>query len=284
LEPITLSDEELVAIIQTRTTKGKKLRAGNTVTKEQAWGHLITKYSPKLEKRAAIKWFGGNTYAAEAASEIWGKIFEKIDLMKCGAQPGLKRARAAENQGSFQSWLFKTFDRHCIDILRKNNPGKFKMLPLDNVDEQEGTFDRIHHMVDGIYTAESAEREFMSQNDQSVGKYRQLIRLYLSKSKTAFFLDYQDGLKKKISKNKTKFFRIKNELVLNVYNAWTEHDRPLEQIMTKTEAYALHARFVLGIREADICRELGIGKSHLHILLENSIRSLIEALGNESAD
>jgi len=284
LEPTNLSDEELVAIIQSSTIQGTKLRSGSTVSKEQAWGHLITKYSHKLEKRAAIKWFRGNTYAAEAASEIWGKIFEKIDMMKCGIQHDLKATPAEARKGSFQGWLFKTFDRHCIDILRKNNPGKFNIVPLGNVDDTNGLFDRIHHIVDEIYTADSAEHEFINQNDQSDDNYQQLIRRHLSRLKTEFFLDYQNGLKKKNSQNKTKFFRIKNELVLNIHNAWTKHDRPLEQILTKVEAYALHARFVLGIREADICRELDIEKSDLHTLLANAIRALIEALRNEGSD
>ena len=282
METAKLSDEEIVAIIQTQVIKGKKLRSGHIVTQEQAWGHLISKYSPKLEKRAAIKWFNGNTYAAEAASEIWGKVFEKIDTLKCGIQPGSNSEEPT--RGSFKSWLFKVFDRHCIDILRKHNPSKFASLPLGNVAEDEGAFDRIQQKVDKIYTAVSAEQEFINNNDQSDMNYQYLVQRHLPRSKAAFFLKYQIDPKKKNSKNKTKFFRIKNELILNMNNAWKEPGRSLETIMTKAQAYVLTARFVLGRREADICRELGIERVEFHTRLTGAIKALIQALQDETSD
>ena len=279
MEPVNLSDEEVVSIIQTRTIKGKKLRAGHIITPEQAWEHLIKKYSPQLEKRAAIKGFEVNAYAAEAASEIWGKVFEKIDSINCGVQTGTQSTSKAK--GSFKGWLFRMFDRHCIDIFRKHNPSKFTSLPLGNAYDDEDFFDRTQQMVDRIYTAESAEQEFINVNDQSDMNYQQLVHRHLSRSKAAFFLKYRIGSTKRFSKNKTKFFRIKNELVLNMINAWEDLGHSLETIMSEAHAYAITQRYVVGRRESDICRELGIGRPELHAQLMIAITALIKALDEE---
>ena len=103
-------------------------------------------------------------------------------------------------------------------------------------------------------------------------------------STTAFFLKYQIDSEKKSPKNKTRFFRIKNELILNTIKAWLKPDRSLESIMTKTQAYALTARFVLGRREADVCGELSIGKGELHKQLTSGITALVQALQDETSD
>lgn len=282
LETGNLSDEEVVSIIQSRAIRGKRLKAGHVITSEQAWEHLIEKYTPQLEKRAAINLFGWNTYAGEAASEIWGKVFEKIDSMHCGVQPGSgDRSKA---KGSFKGWLFTMFDRHCVDILRKHNPAKYTSMPLGKIYDDEDSPDRTQQMVDRVYTAESAEQEFMNTRDRSDTSYQRLVHRYLPRSKAVFFLEYQIGLMEKISKNKTKAFRIKNELVLNLINAWNNIGHTLDTIMSESQVYMITQRFVAKRREADICRESGIGRSELHTELAIAISALIQGLQDEASD
>jgi len=260
------TDEELLAIIQSRKPTDRVATA---------WDHLIEKYQPILLTYALSgRFWNGNQEAAEdTVQNAWIKIFNNINAFK---------------QTNFAGWTYTILGNQFIDDYRKNKRVQttFKLLPLGMQDDSRNLdFDQVERLMNRIHAEPSAEQTHLDDSETSDTRFRHMAQDFLSRSKASFFLGYQEDPNPKEGKEKTRFLRVKGELISNMIKEWVSSGRSLDTIMNPRQANVLTARFSLKRRNSEIFHDMGItNKLDLDDLISGATERLIEALSDEIPD
>jgi len=276
LKEFDLTDEQLVTIIQSPATRGKKLRSGTTIARNDAWYELVKRYTPRLEKKAVSFWKGDHDAAEETVQWLWVKVLGKIDQVKV----------------NFEAWIDKSLHSQFVDDFRRKRSAE-RRLPTSSLDatdtdrvpfkQDSGGPNTVERQLDKKKSDPSAEQVYMER--WMSNRFNRLVEKHLSNSKVSFFLGYREDPNLKKPKEKTRFLRVKAEFISSMIKEWDSSGRSLDTIMNPRQAYALTARFSLKRRYSDIFHDMGITKrKELDDLLACAISRLIQALLDETPD
>jgi len=227
---------------------------------------LFDRHNGRL-KNNAVRLCRDDDAADDIVQDTWIKFYKSSDQIRDNPTAWLNR--------TLKSVFIDTY-RHEVGRKHRKMERLKLLIEEENVNEENQDQDFLAILFHDGNTrsgTQSAEQEYIM--DQEYIRYQTSINYLLGKKEGSFFLAYPD-LKAKMSKDKTRFYRIKSKLMKSMYELCVRHDIFKDTQMTARQENMFRDKYLFALSQPDLIKKYAISsKEDFNSLDQDACEKLI---------